>query len=169
MIRWTLVGILSLCAFWIGTSTLSSFRSGKPVHIYRSPLDHLSFMAVADHWQLRLWHWSYQSGAPAGSQKQGSMAGFSYDFSTRKAGNGMTLVTQKLAIPSVVAFAPAFAFPVLVIIRRPLRRWKRLRNGKCLKCGYDLSGAPEPRCPECGTVTNQLRPGLSQTCGPFPD
>ena len=168
MIRWSLVAVLSLCAFWIGTSTLGSFRTGKPVHLYRSPLTDSSFMAVADRWQLRLWHWSYQNAAATGTKKTGAFAGFAYDFSNRGTGNGLTLVTHKLAMPSLIAFASAFAFPVLVIVRRPLRRWKRRRYGLCLKCGYNLAGAPEPRCPECGTATRPRRRDLSQTCGPSP-
>ena len=167
MIRWTLAAILSLCAFWIGASTLASFRTGKPVHLYRSPLQSSSFMAVADRWQIRLWHWSYQGTAATGSKKTGALGGFAYEFSNKQAGNGLTLVTLKLSVPSILAFVPAFGFPVLVVLRRPLRRWRRWRNGLCLKCGYDLSGAPEPRCPECGTVTRQGRRGLWRTCGRF--
>lgn len=32
---------------------------------------------------------------------------------------------------------------------RRVRRWKRLRTGRCLACGYELAGLE--RCPECDT------------------
>jgi hypothetical protein len=32
-----------------------------------------------------------------------------------------------------------------------LRRWRRRRTGRCIKCGYDRAGlAPNAACPECG-------------------
>lgn len=33
----------------------------------------------------------------------------------------------------------------------PCRRWRRLRNGWCVFCGYDLQGSRAGRCSECGT------------------
>jgi len=42
-------------------------------------------------------------------------------------------------------------YPGVVFIRRPFRRARRLRNGWCLGCGYDLQGNISGVCPECGT------------------
>ncbi len=33
----------------------------------------------------------------------------------------------------------------------PYRRRKRKKLGLCVKCGYNLKGLTEQRCPECGT------------------
>lgn len=35
------------------------------------------------------------------------------------------------------------------------RRLVRRRRGRCLRCGYDLRGAAEQRCSECGTTFNR--------------
>jgi len=37
------------------------------------------------------------------------------------------------------------------------RRLARRFPGHCLKCGYNLRGLPEPRCPECGTPFDPSR------------
>jgi hypothetical protein len=43
-------------------------------------------------------------------------------------------------------------FILFMLLSTPsrLRRGRRLRRGECLRCGYDLQGAHEDGCPECG-------------------
>jgi len=36
------------------------------------------------------------------------------------------------------------------------------RRRRYAKCGYDLTGAAEPRCPECGTNTGKVSSDLPQ-------
>ena len=43
-------------------------------------------------------------------------------------------------------------WPIIAFIRGPYRRAARRAKGLCLKCGYNLTGLVEPRCPECGTA-----------------
>jgi len=38
---------------------------------------------------------------------------------------------------------------VVVLLRK--RYWPVYAPGQCVRCGYDLRGLPNPRCPECGT------------------
>ena len=42
------------------------------------------------------------------------------------------------------------AYPTIVFIRGPLRRWRRCRKGLCPDCAYDLTGNESGVCPECG-------------------
>ena len=42
-------------------------------------------------------------------------------------------------------------YPVIALIRGPIRRYRRRAKGQCLTCAYNLTGLIEPRCPECGT------------------
>jgi hypothetical protein len=43
------------------------------------------------------------------------------------------------------------------------RRLRSLRPGVCAQCGYDLAGAPDKRCPECGTL-GATAPGVGSPC-----
>lgn len=54
--------------------------------------------------------------------------------------------------PVWLLFAILGVCPVTAWWRGPLRRRRRAKRGQCIHCGYNLTGLPEPRCPECGTV-----------------
>ena len=56
-----------------------------------------------------------------------------------------------LKLPTLALVALFAAYPFLAFIRGPLRRWRRRQAGLCLKCGYNLRGLTESRCPECST------------------
>ncbi len=38
-----------------------------------------------------------------------------------------------------------------LLLRAPLRRYRRRRRGLCVACGYDLTGNVSGTCPECAT------------------
>lgn len=59
-----------------------------------------------------------------------------------------------LTLPYWMAIAFLLAYPIIVVILSPSRRRRRrLKQGLCLKCGYNLTGNESGVCPECGTET----------------
>jgi hypothetical protein len=42
------------------------------------------------------------------------------------------------------------AYPIVSLIRGPVRRHHRRRRGLCVRCGYNLAGNTTGVCPECG-------------------
>jgi hypothetical protein len=58
---------------------------------------------------------------------------------------------QIYAIASLGPVCALFAvWPVVALVRGPLRRYRRRRTGQCMKCGYNLTGNVSGICPECG-------------------
>lgn len=61
--------------------------------------------------------------------------------------------TSLTQVPSYVPLGLALllgAYPIIAFCRGPARRWRRLRKGLCVTCGYDLTGNESGICPECG-------------------
>ena len=58
--------------------------------------------------------------------------------------------TSECDVPLWLPFALLAAYPVIAFVRGPLRRYRRRKRNQCAHCGYNLTGLPEPRCPECG-------------------
>jgi len=44
------------------------------------------------------------------------------------------------------------AYPLIVFAKVLMTRRRRTRWGLCIKCGYNLAGLTQPRCPECGNA-----------------
>lgn len=62
------------------------------------------------------------------------------------------IVPSWLAIP-LLAASPTWA--ALWFLKRKITQRYRRKRGLCLRCGYNLTGLLEPRCPECGTEFTQ--------------
>ncbi len=53
----------------------------------------------------------------------------------------------------IPAYVPATTLTLLVVFafaRPPIRTWYRRAKGRCLACGYSLTGNESGSCPECG-------------------
>lgn len=56
-------------------------------------------------------------------------------------------------LPLWIPFVLFTAWPIIAFIRGPYHRAARRAKGCRLKCGDNLTGLVEPRCPECGAST----------------
>ncbi len=79
-----------------------------------------------------------------------SFGGFSWGQSKGRGRIGEK-ESRRLAVPTWFPFVVLSAYPTLVFIRGPARRWRRRRRGLCLTCGYNLEGNVSGVCPECGS------------------
>lgn len=105
--------------------------------------DGRSMMMIDDRW------FHYQVGTVTLQQPAWRMTwrGDHKEFST---GPGYRLVQHDLPMPYLLLAILCGAMPTAGLVRAFSRR-RRVRNGRCRRCGYDLR-ATRGRCPECGTV-----------------
>lgn len=61
------------------------------------------------------------------------------------------MVSMRMELPLGYPVFLFWAWPVVAFWRGPWRRSGRRAEGFCIRCGYNLTGLVEPRCPECGT------------------
>lgn len=62
---------------------------------------------------------------------------------------GLTPLAAGFAVNTLLYAVVVGAMTALPLSVFPLRRWARMRRGRCGRCGYDLAEAPGV-CPECG-------------------
>jgi len=68
----------------------------------------------------------------------------------------LTISGPAWAVPAV--FMLLCLYPVIAAFRGPVGRARRQAWMTCRRCGYDLHGLTNPRCPECGAGFRPERP-----------
>lgn len=73
---------------------------------------------------------------------------------------GVETETWFYTVPFLLILAP---IPFLLFLVPHIRRWHRRRKGRCLECGYSLTGNLSGVCPECGApvATSATSPGTN--------
>ena len=100
------------------------------------------------------WHW-YAFGRPPVPYPLGAEAnrwGFGWNDHSSN-GIRRRVIVFPLWLPTALCVALPLARGALFIRRR-----RRISDGHCSKCGYDLRATPD-RCPECGTAAGGSRSG----------
>jgi predicted RNA-binding Zn-ribbon protein involved in translation (DUF1610 family) len=83
-------------------------------------------------------------------------------------GRTRTGTAYRLRVPPWAVFLILAAYPTISFVRERVRRWYRRQRGRCVKCGYDLTGNVSGACPECGTAIVMRRTGRNVRAGQSP-
>lgn len=181
MIRKFILGVISLAAIWLTVMWIAT---------YLWPADYSFARSFIKLWNSRLqihvgivvWDLKTPLAAtsslrrftvmflekpdldPGAQPKPARQFGFlSFHYSGNHAFPGIPTTPRMhiVALPASTIVFAAWLYPMVCLIRRPLRQLYRQRRGLCLQCGYNLTGAPHPRCPECGVVHDYGNPATS--------
>ena len=64
---------------------------------------------------------------------------------------------RRVNCPAWIALVALAAYPIIALIRGPLRLRHRRKRGHCLECGYNLTGNTSGVCPECARCVDSDR------------
>lgn len=168
MIRKFIVGVLSLAAIWLTVMWIATFiwpADYSLLHFFKKfdfqNVSRRQIRAGIVAWELNnprrrftvmfLEKPNLDPSARPLPARQFSFFSFHYSANHALTGNPNSPRMHIVAFPASTSVFIASAYPLFFLIRGPLRRLRRRRRGLCIKCGYNLTGAPQPRCPECGT------------------
>ncbi|MHC4696715.1 MAG: hypothetical protein ACYTFA_08240 [Planctomycetota bacterium] len=93
-------------------------------------------------------------GERSAPESQAIFAGFSFKQTTIWATGGGVLA-RGIGFPFWAIVVPLSLYPCMALVRGPVRRRHRRLTGRCLTCGYGLTGNVSGICPECGHSTGK--------------
>lgn len=177
MIRKFIIGVLSLAAIWLTVMWIATFIWPADYSFLNSVMK-LNFQNGQRQMQIGIVIWDLNDFRlrrftwmllekpnldPGAQPRRAHRFGFlSFHYSANHAvpSNPNSPRLHIVALPASTIVFAAWLYPMIFLVRRPLRKLYRQRRGLCLQCGYNLTGAPNPRCPECGTPI-KLKPSPS--------
>ena len=150
--RLSVAVVLASAAIWVGVLSVLSIRRSEQIYLYRTFRDRNStVMFVVEGVSFRFrYSQSFQTPRKASTYER-EILGFGVFSEAVTTPLQTSVVWHRMSIPVWVVVPVLAAYPTIFFLRGPLRRLHRRRNGLCLTCAYNLTGLPEPRCPECGT------------------
>lgn len=76
----------------------------------------------------------------------------------------LVMRTIEVSCPYGAPILLCLLWPLIAFVRGPYRRSVRPSIGRCITCGYNLTGLRDPRCPECGTPFKMKSPTAISNC-----
>jgi hypothetical protein len=145
LIRWTIVALLLAAGIATLVLGIVSYRRGIPADTMwinsaeKRPRVHLAVIEGTVHAVYS----EPSAGARLLEKKQFG------PFYLKRAGVGKVDAVG-IGMPFWAPAVVLLILPVAAFLNGPVRRWSRRWRGRCVHCGYCLTGLTEPRCPECG-------------------
>jgi len=68
----------------------------------------------------------------------------------RDFGNRPGFWSTEIHVPAWAVLFVLALYPTIWLASKRFVRHRRRKRNECIRCGYSLTGLPEPRCPECG-------------------
>lgn len=138
------VATLACAALWP-----MSHKTPNPCFLLRYT-DSAEILFLCHGGTLRISHWRESTVSAPTKSVEKSFLGFGFAVSIRDTPQGRSSRMHRFILPMWFTAMVLVAYPIVALVRA-IRRRRRRRHGYCRKCGYNLTGLSEPRCPECGT------------------
>ncbi len=149
MIRKSIIVFLIAATMACAALWPMSYKDPNPCYLFHYT-DSAEILFLCHRGTLRISHWRESTVSGSTKSVEQSFLGFGFKVSIRDTPQGRSNRMHRLILPMWFTSLLLVAYPIVALVRE-IRRRRRRRHGFCRKCGYNLTGLPEPRCPECGT------------------
>jgi len=149
MIRKSIIVFLIAATMACAALWPMSYKDPNPCYLFHYT-DSAEILFLCHRGTLRISHWRESTVSASSKSVEKSFLGFGFKVSIRDTPQGRSSRMHRFILPMWFTSLLLVAYPIVALVRE-IRRRRRRRRGFCRKCGYNLTGLSEPRCPECGT------------------